>query len=191
MIKNNSTIAFFVFLLFIFPELALAHPNHFELLDITSGLWHPLTGWDHCLTMMAVGVLSYVKNTKWIWIYPLCFICSMIVGSLFGYAALMIPWFELGITFSVLILGLCLSFPHHITSLSLFIAIAAFAFCHGFAHGYEITEALSFLPYMIGFTLTTAFLLLLGILIGKILSARLTWLLQIAGCAMALSAFWL
>ncbi|MFL5291384.1 MAG: HupE/UreJ family protein, partial [Myxococcales bacterium] len=42
------------------PLPALAHPGHAEALGFTAGLLHPLTGADHMLAMLMVGLWAGV-----------------------------------------------------------------------------------------------------------------------------------
>jgi urease accessory protein len=178
-------------MILLLPNVSLAHPNHLGYQEYFQGLLHPLTGLDHELAMIAVGILSFEKGRFWVWLLPLVFIAFMIIGGMFGFTGIVFPWFEFGITLSVLILGLCISFPNVMPSFPLLAIIAVFAACHGYAHGTEIPSNIRPLHYVLGFIAATGMLHLIGILIGKMLIPKQTWILRSAGFAMAMSIFWL
>lgn len=173
------------------PTLGWAHPNHSGYQGFSQGLLHPLSGLDHTLAMVAIGILASQKNLHWLWALPLTFITFMITGGQLGYIGMTIPWVELGITLSVLILGLGISFPHFISSLPLFIMVAYFGLCHGFAHGAEMPMGIPLSHYVLGFIIATLFLHLLGIMIGKIFIRKQIWILRLSGLAMAMCTLWL
>jgi urease accessory protein len=110
---------------------------------------------------------------------------------LLGYFGMTLPWTELGITLSVLVLGLCISFPHFLPSLPLLAILSLFALCHGFAHGSEMPMGMPVQHYVIGFVMTTAILHLLGIIMGNALIPRSKWILRTSGFAMAIATVFL
>lgn len=185
------TLSLLVFLLAsLFPIISLAHPNHSPIAGFTDGFLHPLIGVDHLLAMIAVGILAFQKKKRWIWGLPLTFIIFMVVGGILGVKGITFPWFELGISLSVLTFGFCIAFPQFISSVALTSLVMVFALCHGYAHGIEMLPVQSVKFYGLGFVITTALLHIFGILIGKLLyqSPRI---LKYSGLGMALSVFWL
>jgi len=133
------------------------------------GFNHPLEGWDHLLTMLAVGIWAAQMRGKAIWMLPLAFVSVMSLGGLAGAAGFAIPSAE-GIillscaVFTVLITRkICFS-----TKINLFI-VAFFAFFHGFAHGQEISASASLISYTLGFVVATLLLHGAGILVAKII----------------------
>ncbi|MGD9591736.1 MAG: HupE/UreJ family protein [Candidatus Berkiella sp.] len=181
----------FYILLFIYPTISFAHPNHLGYLSFSEGFLHPLTGMDHALAMIAIGILAGEKGRNWVWFLPTIFISFMILGGILGYMGILFPWFELGITLSVFVLGLCISFPNFLPSIVILSIVPAFALCHGFAHGSEIPLDIRPLQYVLGFIVATALLHLLGIMISKILIPKQSLILRFSGLAMAASIFWL
>lgn len=49
-----------------------------------AGMLHPLTGVDHLLAMLTVGVLSAQLGGRAIWVVPTGFVACMVVGGLLG-----------------------------------------------------------------------------------------------------------
>jgi len=150
--------------------------------DWSNGFNHPLHGWDHLLTMLAVGIWAAQLRGQAIWLLPLAFVGVMSLGGLAGAAGLSIPSVEViillsGAVFSVLIVHKA-RFSVKINVL----IVAFFAFFHGFAHGYEISASASLFSYTLGFVVAT--LLLHG---AGIITARL--MVFAAACFIGSSAY--
>ena len=62
---------------------AAAHPGHagHEALGVVAGLAHPLTGLDHLLAMVGVGLWSR-RQTHGVWLAP-AFVLMMAIGALY------------------------------------------------------------------------------------------------------------
>lgn len=127
-----------------------------------SGFLHPLTGIDHLVAMVAVGVWSAQIGGKAIWIVPSCFVIMMMIGGLFGLEQILQSPIEWLIACSVLLLGAAIWWNRR---LSLWIAgcgVAMFGFSHGYAHGLEIPLLIHPAIYMMGFVTTTIGLHVIG-----------------------------
>jgi len=81
------------------PTVALAHPGHGFGLD--AGVMHPLTGADHLLAMVGVGLWAAQQQGRARWALPLAFLTAMAAG--FGFA---VPVVEPMVMTSVILLGL-------------------------------------------------------------------------------------
>lgn len=173
----------------LYPAISWAHPNHLGAQGFAEGLFHPLTGIDHALAMVAVGVLASQKAN--LWKFPLTFLAFMIIGGLVGYMGIAVPWVEMGILLSVLVLGLWMAFPNILPSACLFVALMAFALCHGFAHGAEILPGRPLYAYIVGFIVATASLHIAGIALAKMLLPKQSWIVRFSGLSMALCTYWL
>src|SRR5512139_3012296 len=102
--------AWFVCLLLV-PGLAEAHPGGGDA-GLMAGLMHPVFGPDHLLAMISVGVVSVQLGGANIWRIPLAFVSAMIVGAVLGLQQVVLPWSELGIAASVLVLGMGIVMAH-------------------------------------------------------------------------------
>ena len=146
---------------------------HFDS-DWNEGFRHPLTGWDHVLVMVAVGVWAAQIRGQALWVLPVVFVGVMSLGGLIGAASLVIPGAEAVILLSCLsisaliVRGIRFSTPVNI------IIISLFAFFHGYVHGQEISASASLASYTTGFMLATLFLHGAGILIFKLAVLAIT-----------------
>jgi urease accessory protein len=172
---------------------ALAHvgvPGHVHS-GLLAGLTHPLSGLDHFLAMMAVGIWSAITfrtDSRKVWIAPAAFVATMLAGAFAGYAGAPLPLVEAGIALSVVILGLMI-----MTRLELPVAagaaiVAMFALYHGHAHGAEATGAIA--AYMAGFALSTAGLHVTGIGLGNVI-VRLRFAAPVLGGLIAAAGAYL
>ncbi|HEU6449471.1 MAG TPA: HupE/UreJ family protein [Verrucomicrobiae bacterium] len=154
------------------PAVASAHPGtpgHTH--GFVNGAAHPLSGLDHLLAMVAVGIFAAQRGGRALWQLPLAFVSVMALGGILGMAGLgEIPLLEQIIAASVLVFGILIATASRLPLKTGIAIIGLFALFHGYAHGAEMPVAASGLSYAIGFLLTTALLHLAGIGLG--LSAR-------------------
>lgn len=172
--------------LFGLPALAMAHPGH-GADGWMAGVTHPLTGWDHLLAMLSVGLWAATFQGKARWLIPASFVCMMIIGFGLGVQGISVPMLEQGIAVSVLVLGLAAAYAKCIkTSLGMLL-VGGFALFHGMAHGIEMhgNHALAF---ACGFVVATVALHLAGFMLGNVLSRR-QWVMRLCGSAIALAGF--
>jgi len=160
-------------LLFITP-LALAHTDAATLSGgFMSGFMHPLTGLDHVVAMVAVGLWGAFLGKPAIWILPIVFPLVMAFGGALGVAGVPIPYIETGIALSGLLLGLAVAFAIRPPIWVAAVIVGAFAIFHGHAHGAELPKATNPLVFSIGFVIGTGLLHLAGIAIGEL--TRWSW----------------
>ncbi|MGI8432962.1 MAG: HupE/UreJ family protein, partial [Chthoniobacterales bacterium] len=182
--KTVLRLSLLVFLLS--PTSAWAHTQIGEVAGFTTGFHHPLSGWDHLLVMLAVGVWAAQRGGRSVWLLPLSFVAVMSLGGLVGSSGVTLPGVEAIILLSVVVFGLVVLLrPRCRTSVSLLL-VAFFAFFHGFAHGHEMPASASLLSFALGFIIATLFLHGAGILTlrGLILAAGIL----LRGAAMAQDA---
>jgi urease accessory protein len=152
---------------------ALAHPGH-RGHDFVDGWQHPLTGIDHLLAMVAVGLLAVRLGGKALWIMPCTFMIGMLLGGIAAAAGVPLPGVEWGIAFSVLALGLLIAVSK-VVSLKIGAALVAlFAIFHGHAHAAEMAGGGSLATYAAGFLLATALLHLCGVLGGMLIARSMS-----------------
>jgi len=149
---------------------AYAHvgaPGHTH--GFSSGLMHPITGLDHLLAMVAVGLWAAQRGGRAIWLLPLTFVGAMAVGGALGIVGVGMPMVEGGIALSVFVLGLMVAAAWKAPLAVSAVMTGLFALCHGHAHGAELSAPGEALTYSLGFILATAALHAAG------LAAALTW----------------
>lgn len=144
-----------------------------QLIDFDSIGWHegfnhPLSGWDHLVTMVAVGIWAAQLRGKAIWMLPMAFVGVMSIGSFAGAANLSIPSVEGIILLSVAVFSVLIARKVRFNTNINLLIVAFFAFFHGFAHGHEISTSTSLISYILGFTLATLLLHGSGIMVAKL-----------------------
>jgi urease accessory protein len=160
---GSSTIA----ALAMVPTIALAHPGGLDHIHgLTDGIMHPLTGLDHVLAMVAVGLLAAQLGGRALWITPLSFMAMLVVGALLAMAHIAVPLVEVGIALSIISLGVVLLFGVGLPTVGAMALVGFFAIFHGYAHGLEVPNTASALSYGVGFVFATGLLHLAGITLG-------------------------
>jgi urease accessory protein len=163
---------------------AFAHPQKGAAVGFITGFLHPISGLDHVLAMVAVGLWGAQLGAPAIWLLPLAFPMVMAFGGMLGLLGVPIPGVEYGIAASAILLGAAVMFEFR-PPLGLAAALVGFfAICHGHAHGTELPPNQSALLYSMGFVIATGCLHAVGIGIGTIY--RWTWgqkLVRAAGAA--------
>jgi urease accessory protein len=131
-----------------------------------SGFKHPLTGLDHLLAMISVGLWGAFLRHPLIYALPVIFPAVMVGGAVLGMLNVPMPPVELGIALSVLVLGGCIAFSVKASIWAASLIVATFAVFHGYAHGKELPSAADPIGYSVGFVLATGLLHVLGIGLG-------------------------
>jgi urease accessory protein len=168
-------------------SVAFAHADAASITGgFLSGFFHPITGLDHVVAMVAVGLWGAFLGRPAIWILPIVFPLVMAFGGALGVAGVNIPYIETGIALSGIVLGLAVAFAVRPPLWIAAILVGAFAIFHGHAHGTELPNAANPLIYSIGFVIGTGLLHLAGILLGEL--TRWSWgnaAVRVAGAAIA------
>ena len=147
---------------------ALAHVQEGQAAGFLTGLAHPVSGLDHVLAMIAVGLWGAQLGAPALWLLPVTFPLVMAFGGFLGLLGLPLPGVEVGIALSALALGLAVATGWRPPLAVAAVLVAAFAVFHGHAHGTELPQGQSGLAYSIGFVVATGLLHLAGIGIGVI-----------------------
>ena len=151
------------------PETVLAHTGEGITGGLMSGFMHPLAGLDHVSAMVAVGILGAFLGRPAIWVLPVVFPLVMAFGGVLGLLGIPIPYIEVGIAASSLVLGSMILFQLKPQLWITATIVAAFAIFHGHAHGTELPKAASALAYSVGFVVSTGLLHLAGIGFGELI----------------------
>lgn len=162
--------------LFLLPLLAQAHTAGYALNGWHNGFNHPLQGWDHLVTMVAVGVWAAQLNGRAVWLLPLVFVGVMSLGGLAGVSGASVPGAEVMILFSVAVFGVLIIRPIRMQTGVSVLIVGFFAFFHGFAHGQEMPASASLLSFALGFMLATLLLHGAGIVAARLALLALTCL---------------
>src|SRR6195256_1158317 len=135
---------------------------------LASGLLHPLTGIDHLIAMVAVGIWGAQLGAPAIWGLPITFPLVMAVGGVLGVLRIPLPMPEVVIALSALVLGAAVAARLRVPFGAAAVIVGVFAIFHGHAHGAELPSAANPLAYGVGFVVATGLLHLCGIAIGTL-----------------------
>lgn len=146
--------------------VAFGHTDMVTSGGMMSGFLHPISGLDHILAMLGVGFLAFYASKKG-YLTLIAFIGAMIVAAIAGYAGIGLFGVEEGILLSVAVIFALIGFANRLSINFIVAMVAFFGLFHGYAHGAEF-EGGSFVAYMIGFSISTLILHLMGIGIAYI-----------------------
>jgi urease accessory protein len=166
---------------------AEAHIRQGEATGFLSGLAHPVSGLDHIIAMVAVGLWGAQLRAPAIWLLPVTFPMVMAFGGFLGLIGIPLPGVEIGIALSGVLLGamvlLEVKAPLYVAA----VLVGVFGLYHGHAHGAELPPGENGLLYSLGFVLATGALHAAGIAIGTV--HRWDWgrtALRLAGAGISL-----
>jgi urease accessory protein len=145
---------------------AHAHIQAGEASGLVSGLMHPITGLDHVVAMVAVGLWGAQLGAPCLWLLPVTFPIVMATGGLIGLLGVALPGTEIGIALSAVLLGLAVVTELRPPLVAAAALVGFFAIFHGYAHGTELPPGESGLLYSLGFVIATGCLHAVGIAIG-------------------------
>ena len=167
-------------------QTAFAHAQQGAAAGLLTGLAHPVSGLDHVLAMVAVGLWGAQLGAPAIWGLPVAFPMMMAMGGMLGLMGVPIPGIEYGIAASAIVLGVAVTLEVRASLILTALLVGIFAIFHGHAHGTELPPGQSALAYSMGFVIATGCLHAVGIGIGTVHGR--SWgrkLLRAAGVAVA------
>lgn len=143
---------------------AFAHTSTLESGGFLSGFLHPISGLDHILAMVGVGIVAFYATKKG-YLTLVAFIVAMVVAAVAGFAGLGALPVEEGILVSVAVVFGLIGFANRLPINVIVAVVAFFGLFHGYAHGAEFAGG-SFIAYIAGFALSTLILHLSGMFIA-------------------------
>lgn len=189
--SRSAAAACGILLAILFATPASAHDDTGLAGGFLSGFAHPLSGFDHALAMVAVGLWGAILGRPLVIALPIVFPLMMAFGGATGIAGVPLPPVELGIAISVVTLGLMVLLAVRAPVLAACTIVAIFALFHGFAHGRELPAAADPVGYSLGFVASTGLLHVIGIALGYIENWRIGAIaLRTAGGAIAVAGLW-
>jgi urease accessory protein len=145
---------------------AFAHTGQGVAGGFATGFMHPITGLDHVVAMVAVGMWGAFLGPPAIWLLPIVFPMVMAFGGVLGVLGVPLHGVETGIALSAIGLGAMVAFAARPPLWVAAVLVGTFAIFHGYAHGAELPGATNPLAYGIGFVVATGLLHLCGIAFG-------------------------
>jgi urease accessory protein len=157
-----------VCLLLLWPANAFAHLLGDAGGGLVSGFKHPISGLDHIVAMVSVGLWGAQLGAPAIWLLPVTFPMVMAFGGMLGLMGVPLPGTEIGIALSAIALGAMVATEARPPLWIAALLVGFFAIFHGHAHGTELPPDENGVLYSIGFVVATGLLHLTGIGIGLI-----------------------
>jgi urease accessory protein len=165
-----------------------AHVQEGQAAGLLTGLRHPISGLDHVLAMIAVGLWGAQLGAPAVWVLPVTFPMVMAFGGFLGLVGIPIPGVEIGVALSAVLLGLMVATEARPPLAVATALVGFFGIFHGHAHGTELPPGQSGLMYSIGFVTATGCLHGVGIALGLVHrwpAGRIA--LRVAGAAVTLA----
>src|ERR1700729_1796795 len=140
------------------PGVASAHIVRGEAVGFISGFEHPISGLDHIVAMVAVGLWGAQLGRPAIWLLPVTFPLVMAFGEFLGLIGLHLPGSEIAIALSGVCLGAAVLLEARPPMWAAAALVGLFGLFHGYAHGAELPPGQNALLYSLGFVLATGML---------------------------------
>lgn len=175
----------------LWPALAWAHAEQGRAAGLLAGLRHPVSGLDHVVAMISVGLWGAQLGPPAVWLLPVTFPMVMAFGGMLGLSGVRLPGVEAAIALSGIALGLAVLAEWRPPPWLGALMVGFFAVFHGHAHGAELPPGGNGLLYSLGFVVATGALHATGIGIGAV--HRWPWgraALRVAGAAVAATGGW-
>jgi urease accessory protein len=169
---------------------AFAHLDPAEHGSLLAGLSHPLSGADHMLAMVAVGLWAAQIGGRARWEVPTAFVGLTSLGFVLALSGAPMPFVEPGILASVIGLGLLVALAVRLPTAFSAAIVGVFALFHGHAHGGELGAATA-LSFGLGFVIATALLHAAGVGLGMLAGGRSPVVTRALGILTAAGGAWL
>ena len=147
--------------------------------SLAGGLLHPLTGIDHLLVLLAVGMIAVKQGGKFMFALPVVFLALMATGAFLNSLGVQIPFVESFIAVSLLVFGLLVSLNQQQRSKILFLGASFFAIFHGYVHAAEIPAESSAVLYFSALMLMSLAICLAGCILGLSAGKRINYLFSL------------
>ncbi len=164
----KPTLAALLLPIALWPLAACAHVASGEAGGFLSGLSHPVSGLDHVVAMIGVGLWGAQLGMPALWVLPVAFPMLMAFGGMLGLIGAPLPGVEIGIALSAVVLGALVLGRVRLPLAAAVAVVAFFAVFHGHAHGTELHAGQNAMLYSLGFVIATGLLHAVGIAIGLI-----------------------
>jgi urease accessory protein len=162
--RLSSSIGLGLLLVAVIVNPACAHEETGKATGFLSGVQHPISGLDHVIAMIAVGLWGAQLGAPAFWLLPVAFPIAMASAGMIALMGFPLPGVEAGIAVSALVLAVMVLLEQRPPLWVAALIVGFFAIFHGHAHG--AAEGASGLTYSIGFVIATGLLHAIGIGIG-------------------------
>lgn len=166
---------------------AFAHDGSHAMMSFSAGFVHPLSGLDHLLAMLAIGLWigqsQRAASSKLLLVFSVLMAFSAFLGQALGA----LPAVELGVAASVAVIGGLVAGAVRLPGAFAGAVIGIFALAHGYVHGVELPNDASASNYVFGFISATIALQSVGIVLSRATDRRLGNVLRLAGATIAVA----
>lgn len=168
--KNFLTLLLAPLVLLVSP-LAVAHSGGANVAGLADGFMHTVTGLDHMLIAVAAGFWAARSGDHGV---PdvMHFLLLLLAGVLLGIVSVQFPQLQLE---TLLVIGVTMMFfalaivaPQYFG----YIFFGGFALCQGIGHMLEIPAAAAATGYVLGLMLSTALLMMIGLVLRQVVATR-------------------
>ncbi len=166
--RTKSAVMLMAVFFLLWTDPAWAHVESGQAGGFLSGLSHPVSGLDHVIAMIAVGLWGAQLGRPSVWLLPVAFPMMMAFGGMLGLMGMPVPGIEVGIAVSGVVLGALILGETRPPLFGSLLIVAFFAIFHGHAHGTELEAGQNAMLYSLGFVLCTGVLHGLGIGMGLV-----------------------
>ena len=130
---------------------AHAHTGAHGTGAFSTGFLHPLTGLDHLLAMLALGVWASGMDSRRGWLVMLTFPVVMAIGFMGGMSGISSSGLEAALAGSVIVLVMMILAARKAQVAVAVPLVAFFGLMHGWAHGLELPVDAHAASYAAGF----------------------------------------
>lgn len=154
----------------LYPAGAWAHPGH-EQGGFGYGFLHPLTGIDHLVAMLLVGIGAGLLMERGGRYLPVSFLAAMLLGFAASAALPLAGLVEPVIILSLVVLGAAAALRLKVPLSLAILGTAIFGYAHGAAHGIETPVGAAPAVFAAGFLFSSLGLQLLGCWLARLVPA--------------------
>lgn len=135
-----------------------------------AGFLHPISGLDHLLALLAVGIWAGRAVSKKTWRIPSFFMAFTLLGGAISLYGVALPGIETVVFSSVAIFFMLAAISVRLSTRTASIVTAMFALFHGAAHGTAAGAAP--LSFVAGFIAASIVVLVVGVMVGTALKSQ-------------------
>ncbi|GAM66559.1 nickel-binding accessory protein ureJ-hupE [Vibrio sp. JCM 19236] len=127
-----------------------------------------MSGLEHLLAMVAVGILSSRFGGATTWQIPALFISALLIGLYLGESGSSLAYYQTGIALSLLLFGALLLRNSTPNLLLMGGTALIFGLFHGYAHGIEISGLINPEGFRKGFFMGSVLIHVIGVMLGMV-----------------------
>jgi len=132
-----------------------------------AGLRHPLSGWDHCLALIAIGATAALM-TRRSFLLPVMLVGGLLAGGALGMGGGVLPQIPFLAAAVLLAAGGVMTLRNRAMSLLMVTTTGAFGLCQGASHAAMMASHAALGAYSSGFVMASVALMFSGALVATL-----------------------